>query len=622
MKLNKFSKKVIQKGIPLNSYKLFDHQLAAVKYLQVIENEKIDICRDLSLCFNSAFVKLQVGSGKTLIVLEFMLQRNKKKTKSVVSKNLIGYDTHSENLNNLIIVPPGLFDQWKRVIEKCRLECQFIYSSKDIATFNFSKRISLLNSNYINEFFNHFEKQIFDMVVVDECQDIKHDYFSIPCQFILLVSATLFEKNPYNFARSLKVISKVMCPEPDYIHDILNKFYDFNSYDLLFSNNYIYKSFESTTDSKNIKVIEEENLKEIILSENKKITFEKVNPFQATNLFLKDGILNKKNDIYDFNRWAHVYDFISYKNVLYERFSDWPANPLSKIEIDDQYLLDSMFKFLPKPICIYNEMKCFSVIRTFLKKILEDDLATENMLIQYKMANLEFFKEKILELQNKLESSRDPILYDKIKLNIEAINNFIKNYYCSYCGNRVFDIEKFQVYECNHYFCATCKNSDSCKRCSSMKIKSSNDHLQFENPVVNSIQKILDSNSSARILLVSFIDCSGFSIKDELKNKLLNLCKLRGINFGSIIKTCSGKLIDKTIKSFENGEFSVLYLNTFINGSGFNLNFVTDIIFPEQMSLDAFKQAFGRAQRMPRSSQLNVHIFHKSNKEFFDLICH
>ena len=55
-------------------------------------------------------------------------------------------------------------------------------------------------------------------------------------------------------------------------------------------------------------------------------------------------------------------------------------------------------------------------------------------------------------------------------------------------------------------------------------------------------------------------------------------------------------------------------LNTNYYGTGLNLENTTDLIFYHKMSSDMEKQVIGRAQRVGRTSVLNIHYLYQDNE--------
>ena len=68
----------------------------------------------------------------------------------------------------------------------------------------------------------------------------------------------------------------------------------------------------------------------------------------------------------------------------------------------------------------------------------------------------------------------------------------------------------------------------------------------------------------------------------------------------------SGYRISNIIREFKEGNFQVLLLNAQHFGAGLNLQFTDDILIYHRMSKDLEKQVVGRAQRLGRTTPLNI----------------
>ena len=64
---------------------------------------------------------------------------------------------------------------------------------------------------------------------------------------------------------------------------------------------------------------------------------------------------------------------------------------------------------------------------------------------------------------------------------------------------------------------------------------------------------------------------------------------------------------EKLIKEFKSGKSSVIFLNSRNNGAGINLQECTDIILYHRMEDSTTTQILGRANRIGRTEELNVH---------------
>jgi ERCC4-related helicase len=68
------------------------------------------------------------------------------------------------------------------------------------------------------------------------------------------------------------------------------------------------------------------------------------------------------------------------------------------------------------------------------------------------------------------------------------------------------------------------------------------------------------------------------------------------------------------IEDFTNGTINVVMMNAKHYGSGLNLQMATDVIIYHEMAKELEIQVIGRAQRLGRSSSLNVHYLLHENE--------
>jgi hypothetical protein len=83
--------------------------------------------------------------------------------------------------------------------------------------------------------------------------------------------------------------------------------------DLLFSHNNLYKALDYNGDLLETVQLNQSEKCQIYRSNNRYITFEDVLPLQTTKLYVKDGMLNKTNKIYDSTFNSHTYLNYNYK---------------------------------------------------------------------------------------------------------------------------------------------------------------------------------------------------------------------------------------------------------------------------------------------------------------------
>ena len=169
---------------------------------------------------------------------------------------------------------------------------------------------------------------------------------------------------------------------------------------------------------------------------------------------------------------------------------------------------------------------------------------------------------------------------------------------------------------CQNLFCGNClltwlQSHNSCPTCRSViKLEdliyvSSADNVDNSlhktgNELVTKTEKIIDiikNKKSGKFLIFSAYD-----------NTFTPLCKLLNENkfkFGKIDGTISSRL--KNIESFKYGNTKIILLNSNFNSAGINLQETTDIILYHSMPISTENQIIGRAQRIGRTEQLNVH---------------
>ena len=69
------------------------------------------------------------------------------------------------------------------------------------------------------------------------------------------------------------------------------------------------------------------------------------------------------------------------------------------------------------------------------------------------------------------------------------------------------------------------------------------------------------------------------------------------------------------IERFKNNDINVLLLNTEYYGTGLNLQFATDIVLYHRFTKEFEEQIIGRAQRMGRTTKLNVYYLMYENEK-------
>jgi SNF2 family DNA or RNA helicase len=110
-------------------------------------------------------------------------------------------------------------------------------------------------------------------------------------------------------------------------------------------------------------------------------------------------------------------------------------------------------------------------------------------------------------------------------------------------------------------------------------------------------------NPKAKVLLFSGYDASFFQLTSEMTHRNISFTTING----------STARVSKIISEFDEGNYRVLLLNSRHVGSGLNIICATDVFLFHKMSSEMEKQIIGRAYRMGRKNQLNVHhLLHQS----------
>ena len=207
-----------------------------------------------------------------------------------------------------------------------------------------------------------------------------------------------------------------------------------------------------------------------------------------------------------------------------------------------------------------------------------------------------------------------------IKDRIENVSNDI----CSIC----FDNFNVPVASdcCQNIFCMECllqcaSRTKKCPLCREV-INTSKLHAIVSDTQANSNQEstsddnklpskdealiniLQNSNSNQKFLVVSNYDSTFINIQQKLLDKNIKFAILTG----------TSAHIQKVIREYISGQIQVILLNSTHFGSGLNLEMTTDIIIYHKLSKSTKTQVIGRAQRLGRTSQLNITYLKHTNE--------
>lgn len=117
---------------------------------------------------------------------------------------------------------------------------------------------------------------------------------------------------------------------------------------------------------------------------------------------------------------------------------------------------------------------------------------------------------------------------------------------------------------------------------------------------IDKVIDIINLCKDGRILIFANYDETLYQIQDKLD--------LNSIKYGRLYG--HSNTIRKRVRDYTSGELKLLLLNSKFYGSGLNLQMTTDIIIFHSLDKSTETQVIGRAQRMGRLTNLNIHYLY------------
>jgi SNF2 family DNA or RNA helicase len=173
---------------------------------------------------------------------------------------------------------------------------------------------------------------------------------------------------------------------------------------------------------------------------------------------------------------------------------------------------------------------------------------------------------------------------------------------------------------CNNMFCEVCINKlkgKPCPMCRSnlskvTKIKKAKKGVKKSNKkIVNKAKTKTENIEEILKNKGKFIIAS--NSENSLKN-MANFLNTKNYVYTFIKGTATQRM--KSIDSFRKENVNIILLNSANNGAGINLPETTDIILLHEMEPSIEKQLIGRAERIGRIKQLNIHKLIDVNEEY------
>ena len=526
---------------------------------------------EITIKTNLGILGDKVGYGKTLLALSLIASNNLDNihinpmyVKNFASPSIYNYLNISVSNNliqrrsniintTLVIVPRGpVYVQWeKTIVDNTKLKML------SITNYGFIKNsLPKFNGNNQNEIMDFFES--YDLILIKN------------------TTLKVLIDNYYSGCLFMKNWKRIMVDEA---HDIINKIpYHMNYYYLWLITGTYNDLFTKTGYSHYISGIKE------LMNRNSIASIIVKN----SNDFIKNSF-----DIPEPNEKYYLCKLPTNYHIA-KRFIN--SSVLEKINAND-------FAGAIRELGGKNETEdnIIELVSKDLKRGLFN-LQMELSFIQSQDINEEEKELKINNIKIKIE-----VQENKIKELTDRIKDFKENS-CAICMDTLQDPV---LLECTHLFCGGCifswlnRNNNNCPNCRksigdmnklTAIVKKTNNKKDEIYSKEDTLLKIIENNPDGKFLVFTQID-NGFEV---FKTKL----RTNNISF-ELLKGNTTHMLN-VLERFKNGITKIILLNTQYAGSGIEINYATDVIIFHSMGLDK-QQAIGRAQRVGRTSKLNIH---------------
>ena len=203
----------------------------------------------------------------------------------------------------------------------------------------------------------------------------------------------------------------------------------------------------------------------------------------------------------------------------------------------------------------------------------------------------------------------------RINEQINDIEDKFKNILNEPCSICLEKLEKpLMEPNCQNIFCGACifkwiENKNSCPLCRTIVDISKLVYIQDEKlDISESKQEKLMTKSEKIIDIIQKKPNGRFLIFSE-EQESFNIISNSLIDHDILFVEIKGhvKTIEKNLDYYRSGIIKVLFLNSNTSAAGINLQGTTDIILYHQMSTNNENQIIGRANRIGRDIDLDVH---------------
>lgn len=220
----------------------------------------------------------------------------------------------------------------------------------------------------------------------------------------------------------------------------------------------------------------------------------------------------------------------------------------------------------------------------------EKKLKNYNLRLNNKIASISQLENRIKNLSNECPICMEPIEHVKI------IVGCCTNVFCEQC---ILEILK------SNSKCALCRKFLDPSNMIYSKVKERTEpKATIKKTKVKQLLEIIKSNLNGKYVVFSEYNNTFDIIYEELKKNDIIASELKG----------TVDRINTILRQFANGKINVLLLNSRNDGSGINLQNCTDIIIYHKMEKILEEQIVGRAYRLGRTMDINVHRLLHNNE--------
>ena len=252
-------------------------------------------------------------------------------------------------------------------------------------------------------------------------------------------------------------------------------------------------------------------------------------------------------------------------------------------------------------------------------------LSIKNILIDIEAEKKKKYINNKSKIEHKNKIAKMETIKDKIEKKLLSLQKSIYDINDEMCPICMNDFEKPTLVDCcAHKYCFTCltiilqSSHNKCPICRKIITKNrmhvldiessdnSDSNCEIEEKVIkkdklNELLNIIDNER--RFIVFSNFDETFVKMEDEFYKNNIKY---------SILNKNNSK---DTINRFKNNDINVLLINTEYFGTGLNLQFATDIILYHRFVPEFEEQIIGRAQRMGRTTKLNVYYLMYENEK-------